>query len=179
MKNIRPIYDSRISSLSNELDNQYKLYDVIFLFCFNISEISLPLKAKHQRGQSSHGGSKQVNVCSEKRCSRLQTKVNRMNRMKYLVSSAVESKTSKGGSKQIHGDSEKKDIDNCKQRWKGLKIGARPGDQTVPRLSSECDIHWFLNADDPTYFEATNNLCIIDIVYIALRELHSYFSGAE
>ena len=105
--------------------------------------------------------------------------MNRMNRMKYLVSSAVASKTSKGGSKQIHWDSEKKDVDNCKQRWKGLKIGAGPGDQTAPRLSSKCDIHWFRNADDPTYFEATNNLCIIDIVYIALRELHSYFSGAE
>ena len=58
--------------------------------------------------------------------------------MKNLVSSAVESKTSKGGSKQIHEDSEtryrqmltkrKKDVDNCKQRCLGLKIGAGSGD---------------------------------------------------
>ena len=104
--------------LVKRIGESYKLYDVIFLFCFNIPEISLPFRAKHQREQSTHGGSKQV-----------------------------------------HGRSEK-DIVDCKQRWIGLKIGAGLGDQTAPRLSSKCDIHWFLNADDPTYFEATNNIYI-------------------
>ena len=84
-----------------------------YYFVLTFLKYLCPLEQNIKGNNQPTGASKQVHGSSEKRCSRLQTKVNRM---KNLVSSAVASKTSKGGSKQIHGDSEKKDIDNCKQR---------------------------------------------------------------